>query len=79
MDTSGIEFTLRQVTSNIVLEAILSLFQLDETALTLAPLSEGFVDSGLPTLTGWGAEKRLVRVVKQEGHGLGLSIQVSIP
>jgi hypothetical protein len=52
---------------------------LDETALTLSPPSDGFlkVEDGIrPTVVGgWNMEKRVVRVIKQEGHGLGLSIQ----
>ncbi|KAK0422664.1 hypothetical protein QR680_007709 [Steinernema hermaphroditum] len=43
---------------------------LDETALTLAPVDEG------PGGDDWGTtEKRTVRVVKNEGSGLGISIK----
>jgi len=54
---------------------------LEETALILSPLSDGFVDLGptapdLPISSGaWNAEKRFVRIIKQEGQGLGISIQ----
>uniref|UniRef100_A0AC35FC70 Syntrophin n=1 Tax=Panagrolaimus sp. PS1159 TaxID=55785 RepID=A0AC35FC70_9BILA len=41
---------------------------LDETALTLAPCNEQFMDET------FGAKKRNVRVVKEEGGGLGISI-----
>jgi hypothetical protein len=55
---------------------------LEETALVLSPLGDGFVDLGpsaaaeLPLASGaWNAEKRFVRILKQEGQGLGISIQ----
>lgn len=41
---------------------------LDETALTLAPCNEQFAGDT------FGAKKRNVRVVKEEGGGLGISI-----
>ena len=50
-------------------------FFLDETALVLSTYTDGFLDEP----SSWGGnrpgEKRLVRVVKQEGSGLGISIQ----
>jgi hypothetical protein len=58
---------------------------LEETALVLSPLGDGFVVpdlmSGQPgadsTAAGaaWNAEKRFVRIIKNEGQGLGISIQ----
>uniref|UniRef100_A0A914EQ37 Syntrophin-1 n=1 Tax=Acrobeloides nanus TaxID=290746 RepID=A0A914EQ37_9BILA len=48
---------------------------LDETALVLSTYTDGFLDEP----SSWGGnrpgEKRLIRVVKQEGSGLGISIQ----
>lgn len=46
---------------------------LDETAITLSTYSDGFIDE--PSTAWRGPEKRLIRVVKQEGSGLGISIQ----
>uniref|UniRef100_A0A915DI28 PDZ domain-containing protein n=1 Tax=Ditylenchus dipsaci TaxID=166011 RepID=A0A915DI28_9BILA len=58
---------------------------LDETALCLSPVGDGFMPvadvpfAPMPTTAAaaaaWSAEKRFVRVVKPEGHGLGISIQ----
>ncbi|KAI1708179.1 PDZ domain (Also known as DHR or GLGF) domain-containing protein [Ditylenchus destructor] len=64
---------------------------LDETALTLAPQGDGFMpmsgEDGFaggnvpstaqpgPSSAVWNGEKRFVRVIKPEGHGLGISIQ----
>jgi len=50
---------------------------LDETSLVLAPLSDGFIseDFKQPSAATWSNEKRFVKIVKQEGHGLGISIQ----
>ena len=41
---------------------------LDETALTLAPCNEQFFDET------FGNQKRNVRIVKEDGGGLGISI-----
>lgn len=56
---------------------------LDETALILASLNDGFTAGGgeseLPLPLNFAAasyEKRFVRVIKPEGQGLGISIQV---
>uniref|UniRef100_A0A914I977 Syntrophin n=1 Tax=Globodera rostochiensis TaxID=31243 RepID=A0A914I977_GLORO len=60
---------------------------LEETALVLSPLGDGFVDLGDPSMEQTDAlssnlgpwnpnpEKRFVRILKQENQGLGISIQ----
>ncbi|KAL3118612.1 hypothetical protein niasHT_009319 [Heterodera trifolii] len=60
---------------------------LEETALVLSPLGDGFVDLGAPSMEltdalapnigTWNPnpEKRFVRIHKQENQGLGISIQ----
>lgn len=47
---------------------------LDETALTLSPLNDGFVAGDDPAAV-YGSEKRTVKIIKHEGNGLGISIQ----
>lgn len=53
---------------------------LEDTALVLSPVGDGFVDvmAGAvanETSPNWIAQKRTVRIVKREEQGLGISIQ----